>query len=79
MCSGSSTSIEVVAEKLLSLSQSPMKLVVDSSLLRPIDLPDLCGNPSKIRKDTGWSPEIPLDQTLPDLLEYWRLQLSLAE
>ena len=79
VCSGSSTSIEVVAEKLLSLSQSPMKLVVDSSLLRPIDLPDLCGNPSKIRKDTGWSPEIPLDQTLSDLLEYWCLQLSLAE
>ena len=79
VCSGLSTSIEEVAERLLSLSKSPMELVVDSSLLRPIDLPDLRGNPSKIREDTGWSPEIPLDQTLADLLEYWRLQLSLAE
>ena len=79
VCSGSSTSIETIAEKLLSLSKSAMTLTVDASLLRPIDLPDLRGNPSKIQKDTGWIPEVSLDETLSDLLEYWRLQLSLAE
>jgi len=56
-----------------------MELVVDPDLLRPIDLPDLLGNPEKIVRDTGWKPELTLDQTLSDLIEYWRLQLSLAE
>jgi len=79
VCSGISTSIKTIAEKLLDLSSTPMQLVVDPDLLRPIDLPDLQGNPSKINIDTGWMPELSLDQTLSDLLEYWRLQLSLAE
>jgi len=56
-----------------------MELVVDPDLLRPIDLPDLRGNPEKIARDTGWKPELTLNQTLTDLIGYWRLQLSLAE
>ena len=79
VCSGTSVSIESIAERLLALSSLSMDLVVDPDLLRPVDLPDLRGNPSKIKKDTGWMPELPLSQTLSDLLEYWRLQLSLAE
>ena len=79
VCSGVSISIEKIAAKLLALSTVPMELVVDPDLLRPIDLPDLLGNPEKITRDTGWKPELTLDQTLSDLIEYWRLQLSLAE
>ena len=79
VCSGVSISIEKIAAKLLALSTMPMELVVDPDLLRPIDLPDLLGNPEKIVRDTGWKPELTLDQTLSDLIEYWRLQLSLAE
>ena len=79
VCSGTSVSIKDIAEKLLALSTIPMELVVDPDLLRPIDLPDLRGNPEKIKRDTGWVPKLSLDQTLSDLLKYWRLQLSLAE
>ena len=79
VCSGTSVSIKAIAEKLLALSTISMELVVDPDLLRPIDLPDLRGNPEKIRRDTGWVPKLSLEQTLSDLLEYWRLQLSLAE
>ena len=79
VCTGSSISIETIANKLLDLSTHSMKLVIDESLLRPVDLMDLQGNPLKIQKDTGWVPEISLDQTLSDLLEYWRSQVSLAE
>ena len=79
VCSGVSVSIERIAAELLALSTMPMELVVDPDLLRPIDLPDLLGNPEKIARDTGWKPELTLNQTLSDLIEYWRLQLSLAE
>jgi nucleoside-diphosphate-sugar epimerase len=30
------------------------------------------GNPARIHDELGWSPAIPLAQTLDDLLEYWR-------
>jgi GDP-4-dehydro-6-deoxy-D-mannose reductase len=32
----------------------------------------MSGNPSKFRRDTGWRPEIPLRQTLRDLLDFER-------
>jgi GDP-4-dehydro-6-deoxy-D-mannose reductase len=40
--------------------------------MRPSDTPVLRGDSTKLRKTTGWCPEIPFDQTLDDLLNYWR-------
>ncbi len=45
---------------------------VDATRLRPSDVPRLEGDCSKFRRTTGWAPEIPLQKTLEDLLEYWR-------
>jgi GDP-4-dehydro-6-deoxy-D-mannose reductase len=45
---------------------------VDPARYRPNDTPLLLGDPSRLRDELGWTPEIPLDQTLDDLLEYWR-------
>ena len=36
----------------------------------------LLGDSSKFRNDTGWQPEIPLTQTVSDLLNYWRERLG---
>jgi GDP-4-dehydro-6-deoxy-D-mannose reductase len=47
-------------------------IVVDPARYRPNDLPNVVGNPSRIRDELGWSPEIPLEQTVQDVLEYWR-------
>lgn len=45
---------------------------VDATRLRPSDVPRLEGDCSKFKRMTGWAPEIPLQKTLEDLLEYWR-------
>ena len=34
--------------------------------------PILIGDATRLRTATGWQPEIPFDQTLDDLLAYWR-------
>jgi GDP-4-dehydro-6-deoxy-D-mannose reductase len=39
-----------------------------------VDVPVLRGDPAKLRRDTGWEPSIPLDDTLRDVLAYWRSQ-----
>jgi GDP-4-dehydro-6-deoxy-D-mannose reductase len=79
VCSGVSVSVQSVAEQLLALAHHPMDLVVDQALLRPIDLPDLRGDASKLLSHTGWAPALLLKEILSDLLEHWRSQISLAE
>jgi GDP-4-dehydro-6-deoxy-D-mannose reductase len=40
--------------------------------LRKADIPLLLGENQKIKEETSWEPEIPLKESLRDLLEYWR-------
>jgi GDP-4-dehydro-6-deoxy-D-mannose reductase len=39
-------------------------------------MPRVVGSIAKVAAATGWQPEIPLRQTLGDLLEYWRRELG---
>lgn len=58
-------------------SFSDMKILVkqDPSKMRPIEIPQLVADISKIVKDTGWKPSYSIDRTLRDLLDYWRLKI----
>jgi len=79
ICSGTSISIGELAGLLLSLTDARMRLVEDPDLLRPVDLPELRGDASLLRRHTGWAPSISLDETLSDVLEDWRLRLAEAQ
>ncbi len=69
VCSGRAVSMEQVLDTLLGLSDVPMERSVDPALIRPIDLPVLCGSYAKLEAATGWRPEIDLDQTLAAVLD----------
>lgn len=45
---------------------------VDPALIRPTDERIIVGNVDKLKADTGWKQEIPMEQTIADMLEYWR-------
>jgi GDP-4-dehydro-6-deoxy-D-mannose reductase len=68
VCSGSDIAISEIASRLLEMAKIPMRLVVDASLMRPVDVPVLRGDNTKLREATGWSPIIPLERTLADTL-----------
>ena len=53
-----------------------VKITEDPPRLRPTDVPRLEGDASRLRAATGWVPEIPFEQTLRDLLDYWRERLE---
>jgi len=72
ICSEKSWRIGDMLDKLLSHSRVKIKVQQDSARLRPSDVPRLRGDCSKFRRDTGWTPRIPFEQTLSDMLEYWR-------
>lgn len=76
IASGQGISIRAVLDKILALSQVEVKIEVDPARLRPSDVEILIGDSSKFRADTGWEPKIPFDQTVQDLLAYWRERIS---
>jgi GDPmannose 4,6-dehydratase len=58
---------------LLSLStRDDIEVVTDPGRLRPIDADLQVPDTTKFRRHTGWEPRIPFEQTVRDLLEYWR-------
>jgi GDP-4-dehydro-6-deoxy-D-mannose reductase len=78
MGSGRSYSAGQVLDILLRLSKLEIKVEQDASRLRPVEVPDMVANSSKLRACTGWGTEIPLERSLRDVLDYWREQVRIG-
>ena len=49
-----------------------VRIEIDPARLRPSDNPIVLGSHARLTAETGWTPAIPIEQTLADLLDYWR-------
>jgi GDP-4-dehydro-6-deoxy-D-mannose reductase len=72
VCSGVARSMRSILDSLVQRSRVEVRIETDPARLRPNDAPLLIGDPTRLRTTTGWRPEIPFEQTLDDLLDYWR-------
>ena len=72
VCSGMAYPMRHVLRHLINLAKVPVTVTVDESRLRPSDNPLLLGNRLRIKDEIGWNPQISLETTLQDLLQYWR-------
>lgn len=70
--SGYAITIEEILRKILLHSKITIQVEVDKEKLRPVDVPIIEADISKLQACTGWDPEITLDQTITDVLAYWR-------
>ena len=75
IATGNGIRIREMLDRLIALADVEVKVEVDPDRLRPSDVEILIGDSSKFRADTGWEPRIPFEQTLRDLLDYWRQTL----
>lgn len=75
IASGNGIAIREMLDRLIALSNVDVRIEVDPERLRPSDVEVLIGDASKFHTDTGWEPRIPFEQTLRDLLDYWRQTL----
>ena len=75
VCSGEARQLKTLVETLVDLSGGGARIVVDPQRVRPIDVPLLVGDPSRLRA-LGWEPLIPLRQTLADMLTAARAESS---
>jgi len=73
--SSHAVSIEEVLTQILSLSARQIQVSVDPDRLRPVDIPIIEADITKLREVTNWTPAIPLQQTLEETLNYWRQTL----
>lgn len=76
VCSGRAYRIRDLLDILLSLARVRVNVAVDRARLRPSDNPLVLGSPARIIQETGWRPAIPIEQTLSDLLAFWRAAVS---
>jgi GDP-4-dehydro-6-deoxy-D-mannose reductase len=79
VCTGKSISVGEVANLLVNLDatherKEPLTLQVDPELQRPVDVPELLGDPTLLQHDTGWAAELSISDTLAEVLNYWRVK-----
>jgi len=72
VASGRAPALGDILRTLLSFTESKIEVRVDPGRLRKGDIPYLAGSYRKIKARTGWTPRIPMERTLRDVLEYWR-------
>lgn len=76
VCSGEAVSIGAILDKLVRLSGVDIEVLQDPARMRKADVPVYFGDNGKIADACGWSPVITIDDTLRDLLQYWKRALG---
>ena len=74
--SGHAHAIREVLDLILSLSAADIRIETDPNKIRPVDVPVIEADITKLHRAAGWSPSIPLVQTLQETLEDWRAKVE---
>lgn len=69
--SGETRTMRSIVDSLCRMAKVPISVETDPSRLRRVDEPVLQADTSRVRA-LGWSPKVPFEQTLKDLLDHWR-------
>ncbi len=69
-------SIQEVIETIQTEVKRPFTVQEDPLLVRGCDEPVIAGDITKFQQCSGWTPEISLNQTLQDMLDWWRKELT---
>ncbi len=76
VATGRGVSVGELVRMFKDRSTRDFEIVQDPARMRPNDVPLLVGDPSRLTSATGWTPEIPLERTIDDLLAYWRARVA---
>lgn len=72
VCSGRTRPLSEAIDILRRLTSKSVEIEAEASRSRGNDLRVVGGNPAKLQAETGWSPMIPFETSLRDVLDYWR-------
>ena len=74
VCSGKGHSLNDIIAIVANKLGVKVQIKKDESLVRPKDNMIIVGNNEKINEHVGWKPQIPLEKTLDDMIEFWKKQ-----
>ena len=72
ICRGKGCSLKEIIRTMAVILEIKVAIKVDPELIRPSDNRIIIGSNKKIMKETGWQPKISLQQSLRDIIQYWR-------
>lgn len=75
VCSGKAYRILEIIELLSKLEGIELQIKSNEQFIRKQDAPIIAGSYEKLMKHTGWTPLIPFEQTLANILEYWKKRI----
>ena len=70
--SGKAIAIDEILNRILSFTKEEIKVIIEKEKFRPVEVPIIEADITKLVTDTGWEQKIPLDRTLQETLDYWR-------
>jgi len=74
VCGGRAIRIGDLVDLFRSRARVPVAIELDPARMRPSDVPRLWGSHDRLTRATAWTPSIPLEQTVDDLIDWWRTQ-----
>lgn len=74
--SGIARRVGIMLDMLLGMATVSIEVRRDPARMRPSDVPVLVADTSKFQAATGWTPEIPIETSLRDMLAYWRAEVG---
>jgi GDP-4-dehydro-6-deoxy-D-mannose reductase len=75
VCSGRATSVGGIVELARQATRIEVRHEVDPGRVRAHNVPEVRGSAERLANASGWAPEIPLEQTVADAIDYWRARL----
>jgi GDP-4-dehydro-6-deoxy-D-mannose reductase len=68
VCGGTGIAVREILDRLVDRARQPVRVEIDPALLRPVEVPVLVGDATKLRTATGWLPKYAIDATLDAVL-----------
>ena len=72
ICSGKGTKLEDILKKMSDILGISIQTSINPNLIRPNENKKIIGSYSKIKNELGWQPEIPIEKSLADIIDYWK-------
>ena len=72
VCSGVSIRVADILARLAALTELRVEQRTDPARLRKHEVMDIRGSHERLTAATGWRPEVPIERTLADTLDWWR-------
>lgn len=76
ICSGRAVSTRECLDTLVQMARVPLRTEIDPDRYQASDIPLQVGSAERLRRLTGWQPQVSLQQSLADLLAYWRDEVT---